>query len=168
MSGNRLHRKEKEDYGDNYQQHLFEQYKLYVEGAEKISDRREGANKYFIAINAAIFTALIISFRIGGIEDIAYIHIPLSFLGIIICAVFFVLLRSYRQLNAGKFKVIHKMEESLPLGPYDFEWKILGKGKRKDIYFPFSRVERLVPATFGMVYSVYFVLLVIKLFCCGA
>lgn len=33
----------------------FEQYKLYIQGIENISDRRDAANKYFITLNSSIF-----------------------------------------------------------------------------------------------------------------
>ena len=43
--------KNEKDYGNDYKEHLFEQYKLYVESVEKTSDRRQHANNYFITIN---------------------------------------------------------------------------------------------------------------------
>ena len=41
----------KKEYGELYSQHFFEQYKIYLNGIEKISDRRESANKYFVTLN---------------------------------------------------------------------------------------------------------------------
>jgi len=37
----------KKEYGQEYKNHLLAQYQLYVEGSEKISDRRQNANNYF-------------------------------------------------------------------------------------------------------------------------
>src|SRR5664279_3357369 len=39
---------------DPYQAHLIEQYKVYVATADKISDRRQAANSYFLAVNSAL------------------------------------------------------------------------------------------------------------------
>jgi len=64
------------------------------------------------------------------------------------------LLRSYKQLNTGKFKVIHEIEKKLPLALYDFEWKILDEGKNRNTYFPFSHIEMIIPWVFGAVYAV--------------
>ena len=59
-----LFRRDKESYGSDYQRHLLEQYKLYVASTEKISDRRQRANNYFITINTAILAGLLLSLRI--------------------------------------------------------------------------------------------------------
>lgn len=69
------------------------------------------------------------------------------------------MLRSYKQLNTGKFEVLHEIEKKLPLALYGFEWKILKEGKEKDVYFPFSHVEMLIPQVFGIA---YFVLLLVS------
>jgi hypothetical protein len=36
------------------------------------------------------------------------------------------LVRSYKDLNSAKFKVIHEIEKSLPISPYDAEWEAVG------------------------------------------
>ncbi len=54
-----LIRQSKENYGGEFNQHLFEQYKLYVKMADRISARRMLANSFFVGVH----TALILSFR---------------------------------------------------------------------------------------------------------
>lgn len=151
MSG--LFAKNEKDYGDDYKNHLFEQYKLYVEGIEKTSDRRQNANNYFITINTALISFIGLSFQIKIFENTAWIKFVLAFVGIIICFIFWYLIRSYRQLNTGKFAVIHKIEENLPLALYKYEWEILGEGKDKSKYYPFSHIELLIPWVFGIIYA---------------
>ena len=43
-------------YGSNekYQAHLLDQYKLYVEMADRISARRQTANSYFLTVNTGL------------------------------------------------------------------------------------------------------------------
>ena len=36
-----------DQYGDKYIEHLLEQYKIYISGVERISDRRQKANEFF-------------------------------------------------------------------------------------------------------------------------
>ena len=55
-------------------------------------------------------------------------------------------------MNTVKFKVIHQIEQHLPLALYDYEWEILGKGEDKNIYYPFSHVELCIPWVFGIIY----------------
>lgn len=143
---------DEEKYGDKYKDHFFEQYKLYIDSAEKISDRRQNANNYFITINTTLITILSLSFQIEFLKNIIWLRPMLSLVGIIICIIFWYLLRSYKQLNSGKFKVIHQIEQYLPLALYDYEWEILGEGKNKKKYFPFSHVELFIPWVFGFIY----------------
>ena len=39
-----------EEYGDKYSDHLLEQYKLYVEMTDRVSQRRERSNQFFITL----------------------------------------------------------------------------------------------------------------------
>ncbi len=45
-------------YGDNYQAHYLEIYKLYVEMADRISSRRHNTNSFFLTINSAVIAVL--------------------------------------------------------------------------------------------------------------
>jgi len=145
-------------YGQNYREHLLVQYQLYVENMEKISDRRQNANNYFITINTVLISFMGVLLQTKMLENIAWIKSLISLVGIIICVIFWFLLRSYKQLNTGKFKVIHEIERKLPLALYDYEWKILGEGKNKKLYFPFSHIEMIIPWVFGIIYIVLGVL----------
>lgn len=68
----RLFQKSEKEYGNNYKPHLFEQYKLYIQSAEKISDRRQNANNYFITINTALISFLGLSFQIKLLENLGW------------------------------------------------------------------------------------------------
>lgn len=154
-----LFAKKENEYGNSYKEHLFEQYKLYVESVEKTSDRRQHANNYFITINTALISLIGLSFQFKIFENLAWIKSILALVGIIICVVFWYLIRSYRQLNTGKFAVIHEIEKHLPLALYKYEWEILGEGKDNKKYYPFSHIELLIPWVFGIIYvllGIYF------------
>ncbi|MCX6785328.1 MAG: hypothetical protein NTZ18_00560 [Candidatus Komeilibacteria bacterium] len=77
-----------------------------------------------------------------------------AFIGISICIIFWYLIRSYKQLNTGKFSVIHKIEERLPLTLYKYEWEVLGNGKDKNKYYPFSHIELCIPIILGVIYLI--------------
>lgn len=140
------------EYGENYYSHYFDQYKMYVKSAEKISDRRQNANNFFLTLNTVLISIIGLSFQVKAINDFSWARVLLAILGILICVIFWYLLRAYKQLNTGKFKVIHEIEQMLPLSIYDYEWKILGKGADKKKYFPFSHIELLIPWMFGIIY----------------
>jgi hypothetical protein len=139
-------------YGADYNAHLLEQYKLYVQMADKISDRRQLANNFFLTLNTALVAGLagLISQRPAWLPTIVDMAVCLS--GLILCFTWHRMICSYRDLNSGKFKVIHEMEKRLPLRPYDAEWTMLGEGKLSQLYLPFSHIERWIPVGFGTLY----------------
>src|ERR1019366_3230044 len=102
---------------------ILEQYKLYVEMADRISARRNLTNTFFLTLNTAIFAA------IGALwkdqTKIASWLLVFPLLAFVVqCGAWFFLVRSYRQLNSAKYTVIGVLEERLPASPYwKAEWK---------------------------------------------
>lgn len=72
------------------------------------------------------------------------------------------MIRSYKDLNSGKFKVIDEIEKLLPIRPYDCEWSMVGRGKIKDLYHPFSNVEGAIPLVFRILYAATIALVIIN------
>ena len=72
----------------------------------------------------------------------------------VICYVWYRLLKSYRDLNSAKFKVIYAIERQLPLRPYDAEWESVERGMNPSLYLSLTRIERVVPGIFMAFYAV--------------
>jgi len=142
----------RETYGDGYQGHLLDQYRLYVEMADRISQRRQSANAYFLSANTllGVVSGLLASNSVGPSANGWRVCLPLA--GIALSLLWAGLVNSYKQLNSGKFKVIHAIEQQLPIAPYDAEWEALGRGNDPKLYWPFSHVEVWVPWVFGVLY----------------
>ncbi len=131
---------------------VLEQYLTCVEMADRVSARRANANTFFLTLNTAVFTA------IGVIGDLhprtskAFLVFPLVAL-LSECALWYWLLRSYRQLNSAKYAVIGAMEERLPASPFwSAEWSALGQGRDPRRYWPLTHIERWVPVLFAVAY----------------
>lgn len=137
----------KAQYGGEYQAHLLEQYKLYVEMTDRISQRRMDTNKFFISIQTFVITVMSL-FSQGNAAILAM----MCLVGLLLCGAWYFLLKRYRQLNSGKFEVIHDMEARLPMKPYDLEWQKLGEGKDTKQYLPLSHVEVAMPLVFALMY----------------
>ncbi|MCL2363129.1 MAG: hypothetical protein FWC71_00525 [Defluviitaleaceae bacterium] len=131
----------------DYEKMLFEQYKLYVELGDRISQRRAVANGFYVTANATLLTV-----ASWFQEDFgSHIHL-VSFIGIILALSWFFSIRSYGQLNTGKFMLIHEIESRLPLNLFSHEWTLLGAGKSFKKYWPLSHVEKIVPWLFIILY----------------
>lgn len=152
-----------EDDNKIYKEHLLEQYKVYVEMADRISARRNLANVFFLSLHTIIFTAL--GFSLEKIELINPKWLLLfPIFGILVfCWVWWRLVNSYRCLNTAKYKVIGELEKELPKSPYwSMEWKELGEGKDSSKYVPLTSTENWVPFVFGFLYvclAVYIILI---------
>jgi hypothetical protein len=154
---NKLLRKSKEEYGSNYDAHYLEIYKLYLGMADKISERRQSANSFFLTVNTAI-VALVSYVQLGQTAKTGSIfYFVISLAGMIICYMWYRLVLSYKQINSGKFKVVHLIEENLPLAPYDAEWDVLGRGKDPKKYLPFTHIEMYVPWVFLGLHAFVFI-----------
>jgi hypothetical protein len=135
---------------------LFEQYKLYVEMMDKVSERRHTANSFFLTVSTALVAGLagfLASSTIVSASSKSTLALIAGAAGILFCYVWRRLIYSYDQLNTGKFVIIHMLESRLPAKAYDAEWKALGEGKNEALYTPFTRVERWIPVVFMAFYG---------------
>lgn len=135
-----------------------EQYKLYVEMADRISSRRQNANSFFLSINTAI-VALVSYVQLGNSDTATFkLHWLIAISGIFVSYMWYRLIRSYRDLNSAKFKVIHHIEQILPLRPYDAEWAAVGHGKNPKLYLPFTHIEIGIPWVFIIIHLIVLIM----------
>jgi hypothetical protein len=137
-------------YGNQYSAHLLEQYRIYVDSADRISERRTAANNYLIVVNAFLVTLYGLAAALGP-SGLALWAVALPIAGVLVCATWWVLIRNYRSLNSVKYQVIHLMEAELPAAPYDLEWQLAEEGKGST-YKPLTHIEQWIPAVFGALY----------------
>ena len=142
-----------EDYGDKYSDHFLEQYKLYVEMADRISQRREQSNRFYVTLVSAVVALLIVVSRIGTPMGAWPIVLLVSgIFGAALSSVWYFNIRSYRTLNSAKFTVINQMESQLPTSGYSDEWELLRPKGTRPQYFQLTRVEQFVPVIFLLLF----------------
>jgi hypothetical protein len=147
------------DGDDGYRAAVLEQYKLYVEMADRVSARRGLANTFFLTLNTAVATTAGVFWQHPPKASALFAAAPLAAL-LGQCLAWFWILRSYRQLNAAKYAVLGALERRLPASPYwRAEWRALGEGRNPAQYWPLSHVEQVVPGFFAVVYLTGFVAL---------
>jgi len=135
-----------------YASTVLEQYKMYVEMTDRISARRALANTFFLTLNSAIFTAIGFFF-VNHPHAASWLVVFPAFVLVTECMAWFWQIRSYRQLNSGKFAVIGALEEKLPASPYwRAEWTALGQGQDPSRYWQISHLEQWIPVLFALAY----------------
>lgn len=144
-------------YGDHHRAHTMELYKLYLGTMESVSDRRQKANSFFLTINTAVvaLTGYVPSIVGQSASVQVYLLVPLA--GVVMCYAWYRILRSYRGLNRGKFRILHLIECHLPLRPFDAEWTALARGDDPRLYRPLGITESIVPWVFLAVHVFLFV-----------
>jgi len=133
-------------------------YALAVEMADRVSARRATANSFFFTIQAGLAVALG-AFAIDGGGDAGpdrFVLFLSALAGSVIAAAWWMLLRSYRDLNRAKFAVIVAIErEHLPIALFDREWRELQRdpvSAWRSRYAELGDAERVVPIVFYLLY----------------
>lgn len=125
---------------------LIEQYKVYVEMADRVSERRVGVGKLYISLLSGLLIIIPLILEKNTPADIQkVVFTVIGFLGLALCVVWLLNIRSYKQLNSLKFRVIQEMEQQLPFSCYAREWEVLKEEKRFYTYERLSRIEQYIP-----------------------
>jgi hypothetical protein len=142
------------EFGEGYRDKLFEQYRIYLETIDKLSERRAASNAFFLSISTGLLAVLGILFNATGTESTnSELLLIGSIGGIIFNYSWSRIVKSYRQLNRGKWQIVNTIEKRLPLMLHETEWKILGEGKNSSLYKPLTDTERTVPIVFMGIFS---------------
>ena len=143
-----------EEYGEDFGKHIIEQYKLFVELMDRVTQRRLNTNTFFLTANTALIAALsgLSTSHLISSQNFLLIDLLTAFAGILLCVEWWGVIISYTQLNNGKFTIIHQIETRLPLSMFKAEWKALGNGGKNELYKPITRIEKLIPAVFIFLY----------------
>lgn len=140
-------------------------YKVAVEQVDRISGRRATANSYFLTVNTglAAFVGLLAAATDASSEGLpqpdGVALLATAGVGAILSLTWWLLLRSYRDLNRAKFKVITEIEkEHLPVRIFEREWEFLKSDEPlpwwKGRYAELGFIERVVPLLFFVVYAI--------------
>lgn len=141
--------------------HVFELYKLAVEMADRVSARRAAANSFFFTVQAGLAVALgAFAINTGTPANPSpdrFVLTLAAIAGVVIAGSWWLLLRSYRDLNSAKFKVILAIEHRyMPVKLFDDEWQHLKKDPIKrwrPRYAEQGQAERVVPLVFLALYT---------------
>lgn len=132
---------------DKTRQELLEIYKIHAELADRVSQRREGANRLYVSLLSVILVLLAALLRYGtGIIPVWAVLVVAGFLGMLLSVAWFITIRSYSQLNRKKFVTLHELEEKLAYPFFKREWKY------KSCYWRLTIVETFLPIGFFLLF----------------
>jgi hypothetical protein len=134
----------------------FEQYRLFVEANNRLSDRRHTTNNLFLSVNSILLgaTALLIQ-QSTGKDDTLLLFLALLLIaaGFVLCIFWIQLMRGYESLLSYRFAYLRKLEATYStkiLQVYTAQTKW-----REEHHVPsFTKVEARIPLVFLVTYLV--------------
>ena len=76
----------------------------------------------------------------------------------------YTVIRSYRQLNTGKFAALDELEQKLDYPFFRREWELLKQGKSRKVYWKLTVVETFLPTIFFLLFF-SFLVIALYIFC---
>ena len=143
---------------DQDKQILLEQYKLYVEMADRVTERRGKFNQYCITLISGILgiTTYLLhqdQKELVG-EHPAFIIAIASFITSLISVLWLYQILYSKNLNSAKFQVITEMEAQLPVQGFNKEWELYFLHGEKR----FTHLERWIPQIILIISCITFVI----------
>ena len=141
---------------DSFSWLLLEEYKIMLDTSERMMDRRQGTNSFYITLCTAMLT-VIVGFVATKANTFAWsaVTFVISGMMLFICDNWKRTLEAYGLSNQAKYEVLNKIEEKLPASIFNSEWKY-GKSIK---YSSYSKRESKVP----LIFSVLFILIMIAM-----
>ena len=135
------------------QDQLLELYKLHAELADRVSQRRDSANRLFAGLltGLVVFISALLRFGGGKIPEFA-ILLVIGLIGIALSIAWFIIIQSYKQLNSNKFRVLLDMETKLSYAFFTDEWDPEAEGRKTNRYWKLTNMERILPAIFAVLF----------------
>jgi len=136
----------------------FEQYKLYVQMADKVSARRATTNSFFLTANSFLFVAMGALFGNSQL----FIFVPI----ILIVGIFFsiswvYLIKHYKALNGCKYKVINAVEANLYVNGFLTEWKLWKEQDDSKKRRRLTNIEIWIPMSLITLYALGLILMIV-------
>lgn len=163
--------------------HSFDEFKLYYDSTEKVTDRRLDTNRWNYSICIAILVAIAtitnwtltnpVLLWVGLAADVL-----LSLMAILFCALWIGQIRDFKNLNNAKFNVLNEMAPKVEFDtanpgqvtsfcPFDREWKKLTElhalqevGRSNIVALKSSNIEYFIPKAFAALFLAVLIALV--------
>ena len=115
----------------------FEKYKIFIESAEKNSEKRMSQNNIYLSINLAFLSYILTQ----NFEVV--LNVLANVLGLLICILWFFTIGNYSKRNKVKFEIINASQFG---SLYEEE------SKRISVLTSLSCMEQLTAIVFGILY----------------
>ncbi|ELZ91152.1 RipA family octameric membrane protein [Haloferax sulfurifontis] len=116
-----------------------EQWKHYEQTTRDVSNRRLKNNRFYQRLLGATVAGVGVASKFNAIGPLVYILVGV--IGVAISLLWMLHIISYKQLNGGKYQILHELESELPNQPFSDEWTELKSGTDPQTYVTHTSVE---------------------------
>ena len=134
-------------------QELIEIYKLHAGLADSVSRQRGTTNRFYILLMSGLSVLFSALLQLRNGVPLGGLMVGFGLLGTSLAVAWYIHIRSYRQLNSGKFKPLHELEEKLAYPFFKREWELLEAGENRNKYWKLTVVETFVPLIFFVLFA---------------
>jgi hypothetical protein len=139
---------------------LSEQYKVLASHVEKMSERRQTANNFFLSLNSAIFAGMGLLAKESlaevdhpfAMKGIFAIVLVLAIVGLVICKGWTSIIKAHRQLNLANMSILQMMEKHLPAAIFSAQHQFA-----KRHYVSLVAIEERIAGSFSWMYLAFVV-----------
>ena len=139
-------------------QELLEIYKLHAGLADSVSRQRGTTNRFYLLLMSGLSVLFSALLQLRNGVPLGGLMVGFGLLGTLLAVAWYIHIRSYRQLNSGKFKPLHELEEKLAYPFFKREWELLEEGENPNKYWKLTVVETFVPAIFLVLFTAVLVI----------
>jgi hypothetical protein len=143
----------------------FEEYKLFSELVQRLSERRQTASQTSLAVNTAAFGVLAFLAKDAGFHGwgLVGVSVPLFLVGIMACVIWHKIVTHFREIIGWHYEQLRDMEAVLPESTriYCKEWGRFYRAQADKTGFSFSQLEIWLPRLFIALYAIYAVGMVV-------
>lgn len=149
---------------DSSRQILLEQYKVYIDKMNQVSEQRKNNSNFYITLLSGML--VILAFIVSNnlyLEILHLILVCIALFGIALCIAWYFQIRSHKQLFNVKYSIIKEIEKKLEFPIHDTELREL---ERQKLFFSLLGVESIVPVLLGIAYVILFIISIYFIFIC--
>lgn len=137
----------------------FDEYKLFVDSTQHLSERRQAATQTYLSVNTAVFAILALLVKEAGLKGwyLVGVSFPLFLVGVLACLIWYNIITQYKALIGWRYDQLMAMERGMS-GSYQLyvkEWEEFFRPKQEKEKFGFSRLEVWLPRLFLALYLMY-------------
>jgi len=143
---------------------LMEQYKLFIQSKEKLTDRSFATNKFFLCL---VIILLMLLFLLHDEKLFYFISIRsiLSVIGMAVCVLWWSNIDTYCVFMGVKFKsVIEEMEKQLPFECHLMEKNAMDDYRKQKKAFIFSDMQKLLATIVFIFFMAFFLVSIFSIY----